>query len=210
MRLKILYLSLLLLLTTSNFAAQKAITDTGEEVILNDNGTWKYLNKTQVSVKKIASNSKKFKKPSQSTFLLKSVKNDSAYWLNTSKWVFKKNENDPAIEYQFQHKDKDLYAMAITEEIKIGIESLTDIALSNAKDAAPDARVIKKEYRTVNGKKVIYMEMEGTIQSIQFTYAGYYFSDDSGSTQLVTYTSSNLIDKYKPDIVKFLNGLTNQ
>ncbi len=138
------------------------------------------------------------------------MKNDSAYWLNTGKWVFRKNEKDPAVEYLFQHKEKDLYAMAITEAIKIEVESLADIALSNARDAAPDAKVIRKEYRTVNGKKVIYMEMEGTIQSIQFTYAGYYFSDNSGSTQLVSYTSSNLIDKYKPEIYDFLNGLTAQ
>ncbi len=67
---KIFYLLFSLLLTTTGFAGQKAVTDTGEEVILNNDGTWRYVNKTQASNKKIKTNSKKFSKPDTSSFLL--------------------------------------------------------------------------------------------------------------------------------------------
>jgi hypothetical protein len=48
--------------------------------------------------------------------------------------------------------------------------------------------------------------MRGTIQSIDFTYIGYYHSSPKGSTQYVTYTGSNLIPKYKDNIYTLLNG----
>ena len=87
---------------------------------------------------------------------------------------------------------------------------MAQIALENAKKAAPDARIVKEEYRVVNGNKVIYLEMEGTIQGIKFKYLGYYYSDRSGSTQYLTYTGANLVGEYKKDIERFLNGFTVQ
>ena len=98
--------------------------------------------------------------------------------------------------------------MVITEAVEIDVKSLTDIALSTAKSAAPDMRIIKKEYRIVNNKKVIYMEMSGTVQSIKVTYLGYYYTSPSGSTQLVVYTGTNLVSKYRNEISDILNGLS--
>jgi hypothetical protein len=49
------------------------------------------------------------------------------------------------------------------------------------------------------------MEMLGTIQGVKFKYLGYYYSDDSGSTQYLTYTGANLVEKYQTDIENFLN-----
>ena len=54
------------------------------------------------------------------------------------------------------------------------------------------------------------MEMKGTIQGIKFMYFGYYHSDDTGSTQFVAYTGSNLTSKYKSEIYDFLNGFVLQ
>jgi hypothetical protein len=54
------------------------------------------------------------------------------------------------------------------------------------------------------------MQMNGTIKGVNFTYNGYYFSNSSGSTQLVTYTAANAVAKYKSEINDFLNGLVTQ
>lgn len=113
-------------------------------------------------------------------------------------------------EYFLRLKGKDLYAMTISEEVDIKAEELVKIAVENARVEAPDIRVVSKEYRVVNGKKVIFMQMEGTMRSIKFTYLGYYYSDKSGATQFVAYTATNLIDKYKAEIFKLLNGFTTK
>lgn len=206
---KKLFVIILISLAGASHAGVRAITDTGEEVILDSDGTWKYThNSHNNAAKTIQTNDKTFKKAKDASFLVKSTTNDSAYWINTHKWAFRKATNNADAEYEFRLKGQDLYGMTVTERARIPIESLANIALTNAKDTAPDAKTIKEEYRNVNGKKVIYMQMNGTLKGIKFTYLGYYYSDDSGSTQYIAYTASNLVDKYRAEIDDFLNGLT--
>ena len=207
---KILLVIILLFLAATSYASQKAITDTGEEVILNSDGTWEYSDNAQKATKIIETKKNKFERSRDASFLVKSMRNNSVYWINTDKWFFRKAEDNPEAEYEFHLKGKDLYAMAITEGIEMPLETLADIALINAQRAAPNAKIVRQEYRVVNGKKVLYMEISGTIKNIKFYYLGYYYSDASGSTQFVTYTSANLVDKYKSEITDFLNGLDTQ
>ncbi len=206
---KFIFASVFILLTSLSYANQKAITDTGEEVILHSDGTWEY-SKQYDQKKDIALSSEVFKKSEYSTFLLKSTRNKTAYWINTNKWSFKKATSNAEAEYEFQLKGGDLWGMSISEGITIPIESLAAVALENAKAAAPDAKIVSQEYRMVNGVKVLYMELEGTLQGIDFKYLGYYYSDDSGSTQYIAYTGSSLVNKYKSEIVDFLNGFVVQ
>jgi hypothetical protein len=87
------------------------------------------------------------------------------------------------------------------------LENLKKLAIKNAKNAAPDLRVVKEEYRIVNGVKVLFMQMNGTIQGIQFSYYGYYYSFKGGSIQFLTYTAQNLLDEFRPSFESLLNGL---
>jgi hypothetical protein len=208
---KIFIATLLLLLAATCYAGQKAITDTGEQVILNSDGTWVYADKTgKKPEQKIETNKASFQTPKGSNFLLKSSRNNSAYWINPEKWTFKKTKENASAEYSFQLKGKDLYAMAITEGIEIPLDTFAEIAVSNARDAASNATLARKEYRVVNGKKVIYLEINGTIKGIDFSYLGYYYSNAAGSTQFVTYTSTKALDKYRSEMIDFLNGLDAQ
>ncbi|MEJ2612413.1 MAG: hypothetical protein P8179_20710, partial [Candidatus Thiodiazotropha sp.] len=100
------------------YADQKAITDTGEEVILNSDGTWVYANNANRTEKAIGTNKKEFSKPDSSTFLLKSSKNNTAFWVDANKWSFKKAATNAEAEYEFQLKDNDLYGLVITEAIQ--------------------------------------------------------------------------------------------
>lgn len=183
-----------------------AVTSKGDEVILYDNGTWKYASKPD-SEKEIAVNPTKFVKDPQSTFQVTSnVIPEASIYVNPKVWSFQKAESG-AREYTFQLKEKDAYGMLIPERIEIPLENLKKIAIQNAKNAAPDISVVKEEYRTVNGIKVLLMQMNGTIQGIQFSYYGYYYSFKGGSVQFLTYTSQNLFTEYLPHFESLLNGL---
>jgi len=187
-------------------AQQKAVTETGEEVILYDDGTWKYHNEDQIYEKEIPTNPKKFKKDKESTFLLKSSKLNIGVYLNPKIWSFKKATDNLEAEYELQLKDGDLYGMMITEQVEIPLESLKSIALENGKAAAPDLKIVKEEYRIVNDLKVLLLQLNGTMQGIKFSYYGYYFSCTNGTIQFITYTSQKLLDGYKPECEKLLNG----
>ena len=184
-----------------------AITSTGDEVILHENGTWGYLNDSTSQDGIIPINDREFLKDKKSTFLVKSKKLNVGIWINPKSWGFRKGTENDAFEFQFQKKSGDLYAMLISEKMQIPIENLKRIAIENAKRAAPDINVIKEEYRNVNGIKVLMMQMSGTIQSMKFIYYGYYYSNPRGTIQLLAYTGESLFPEYQDDIEEFLNGL---
>jgi hypothetical protein len=191
-------------------AGQKAVTDEGDIVILKSDKTWVYENNSLDKVTEILLNKNSFAKGKESTFTLKSKVNDAEFSIDPKAWSFKKGKDDEETEYSFKLKGKDLYGMAITEGIEIDVVILSQIALQNAKDVAPDAKITKQEYRIVNDNKVIYQEMDATIQGMKIKYLGYYYSDKSGSTQYLTYTGASLFDKYKPAMESFLNGFSIQ
>ncbi len=207
---KIITTITLLFFALTAFASQKAITDKGDVVILKDNGKWVYEDESKQPIK-ITKNKKTFKKSSSATFELKSTKTDLSIFIDPTKWTFKKEPPEKTGEYSFENKAGNAYGTLITEKLDMSLEQLADIALINAKDFAPDTQVTKKEYRVVNGKKLIYLEMELSTQGIDFNYFGYYFSNKEGSNQLVTYALASSVNKeLTKEIQTFLNGLSTQ
>jgi hypothetical protein len=204
---RIITLGLLLMSTTFVKAQINAVTESGEEVFLYDNGTWKYADEKDDAEAEIKLNDKPFTKDKNSTFVVKSKKANIGIWINPKDWSFTKSASNEDAEFQFQKKGEDLYAMLIAEKIEIPLEALKNIALQNAKTASTDIKVVNEEYRNVNGIKVLMMHMAGTVQGMKIVYCGYYYSNDSGTIQLLTYTSENLLKNYHDDIETFLNGL---
>ena len=185
----------------------KAITENGEEVVLFENGQWEYTEGNEYVEEEILMNPVKFTRPATSAFLLKSTKFNVGTYLDSKKWTIEKGKGDDAYEYQLTLNQGDLYAMVITEQVEIPLESLKAIALENARDVAPDVYVVKEEYRMVNGLRVLMMQMNGTLSGIKFSYYGYYFSSEKGTIQFIGYTSQNLLSKYQKTIEDLLNGL---
>jgi hypothetical protein len=204
---KILLSSALFLVPLFLFAQKKAVTETGEEVILYTDGTWKYVDSSSAKETGPGTNPNPFKKKITSSFLLKSTNINIGVWLDPKKWSFKKGGTDDAAEYELELKGKDLYGLLITEKVEFPLETFKTIAFENAKEASPDIKIAKQEYRTVNGKKLLMLQMDGTTQGVKFSYYGYYYSNSKGSVQFVTYTAQNLLNDYLGDIEEILNGL---
>jgi hypothetical protein len=183
-----------------------AVTDKGDEVVLSADGTWKYVNKDEAEGGEIRTSKIKFERAKEASFHLKSTVVSAVFYLNPKKWSFKKSE---AAEYEFQSKEKgkDAYGMVISERIKIPLENLKEIALENARKVAPDIKLSKEEYRVVNGTRLLYMQMDGTIKGIKFSYLGYYHSNESGTVQFLTFTAQSLLKEYQKEMEELLNGL---
>jgi hypothetical protein len=190
------------------YAQTKAVTENGDEVILFENKTWDYSDKNTREEKEIKTNNETFNKSKDATFFLKS-KNlpEVGIHLNTKKWTFEKSKSEKPSEYEFELKDKDAYAMIITERIEVPLDALKSIALENAKAIAPDMKIIFEEYRMVNDKKIFCMQMNGTVKGIKVAYLGYYYSYENGTLQFLSYTSQSLFKEYKDEIETLLNGL---
>lgn len=188
-------------------AQKKAVTEIGEEVILFNDGTWEYQNQEDFMATEIPTNPYKFQKDEESSFLLKSNRLNIGFWLDPKRWSFKKSASNIDSEYDFEMKDEDLYGMVITEKIEVPLQTLKILATENFREVAPDMKVVKEEYRDVNGLKVLLLQMNGTMQGVKISYYGYYFSSISGTVQFVTFSSQNLMESLELESEKLLNGL---
>jgi hypothetical protein len=179
---------------------QEAVTKDGKTVILKPDGTWSFAEAPKPGTPGDLSKSEN---------ATKSVQSDKGFyeiWFDPAKWEVKK-AGAPPIEFKATHAAGDGYGFIIAERISVNFDTLKNVAVENARKAAPDIKVLSTEYRTVNGVKIMALKMSGTIQNISFVYYGYYWCGKAGTLQAVMYTGENLFDQFSSDFTEFLNGL---
>jgi len=210
---KPILLFLLLISFNVSKAQINALTDDGKQVILNTDGTWKYASPVVLGDSNdpdsIKTNPVKFSKSPNATFLVKSNTVNVGIFINPAKWTFAPHhENEANLEYRFNLKTGDGMAILEAEKTPIPLVNMRNIALINAQKAAVDAKIVSEEYRVVNNTKILFLEMSGTLQGIKFRYMGYYFSNDKGTVQLLSYTTEAMYNNAHKELETFLNGLT--
>ena len=126
---------------------------------------------------------------------------------NSSRWDVMNTATKEAFEYQFTHKDGDVYAMVIPERIQVSIDTLLELAQENAKKEMPDFKILFEGKTTIQDKEFSVLKMQGTIDGIPLVYYGYYYSGAEGSIQFVTSTYQNLFQQYEGDMKDLLEGL---
>jgi hypothetical protein len=189
-----------LLTITPLFSQETATTESGKRVLLYADGTWKLQISAAPIDGKIQAGI-----PKLSTAKVLVCRGKASLSYDPKKWTLKSEEVSGRT--KFEHSDGDAFGLIIAERTEIPWESLEMIAITNAKNAAPDAKIILKESKVVNGSNIQVIGLKGTIAGIKFRYYGYYVSGNFGTIQALTYTSENLYDEYKLDFVNFLNGL---
>lgn len=193
-----------LLVCYINHAQIMATTDNGKRVVLHSNGKWEFKNDDTAST---AAEIKYFTKPETAKTLLKSEKTNFALWYDSKKWKKPKELDNEDAEFELELLNGDGYAVVITERIEIDIENFKEIAVENARDAAPDIALENEENRMVNGRKIKFLQLGGSAMGIKLVYVGYYSSNESGTIQLICYTGKNLLKNYLKDFEDLMNGL---
>ncbi|MBP7184302.1 MAG: hypothetical protein KBA06_02250 [Saprospiraceae bacterium] len=207
---RIIVIAFLFLFLPKSDAQIRAVTENGDEVILNNNGTWEYTSVNNQNTEEqeiIPLNSNKFEKDKDASFLLKSTIVNCGFWLDPKKWIVTKAKTNEDAEFSVKHNKKGIYSMIITEEIEVPLTSLKEIALTNARNVASDMKVLNEEYRLINDIKVLHLKLSGKIRGIDFIYFGYYYSNASGTVQFITYSSAKIIEENVKECEDLLNGL---
>jgi hypothetical protein len=201
------FLALLLLVSAASSAVPqtpiKARTESGKEVILSPDGTWKYVTENDPHSRTGTA----MTKPAGAKSVFKGEHGGFSVWYDDTKWLKASQPPDAEGRTEFKLKRGDGYAIVIVEELGMPTSTLKELVLENARSAAPDTKIVFEESRTVNGKEVLCLKMEGSIKGINFRYFGYYHGGKNGSIQVITYTATQLFAKYEQDFLEFLNGL---
>jgi hypothetical protein len=186
--------------TFSPCQSLKAKTEDGTGVKLLPDGTWEYETTEEPQSLPSGSTAQRAKT------VIKGKRGTYGIWIDEDKWRMLEVSSDPAAELSFSHTTGNGYAMVIDEMAYRPFEELRSVALENIKKTAPDAKITYEEKRSSNGTTVLYLKIEGTVQSIPTTFLGYYYSGEAGTIQIVTYAAQDVIDTLEPDCMEFLSG----
>lgn len=205
---KIFLTSLIFALLTNFLSGEtiKAFTEDGREVALFDNGTWTYKpEKSRGADSKVEE--AEIKIPQASKERLTNKRGKYSVWYNPEVWERMEGDEGGDIEFFLQMKDEDGYAMTIYERVPIPLSNLKKIAVVNMESAATGVKLTEEKMVNVNGKDIMFLQLECTIEGMPFIYRGYYASGKFGTLQFITYTHSSLIGEYKEEMDKLLAGL---
>jgi hypothetical protein len=178
----------------------KAKTEDGTDVMLLPDGTWEYV---MTEEPQSLPSSSKSQGPKT---VIKGKRGTYGIWFDKNMWRMLNVTFDPAAEFSFAHTTGNGYAKVIDEMAYRPFEQLKNVALENIKETAPDAKIIFEEKRSINGNDVLYMKIEGTVQSIPSAFLGYYYAGEAGTIQIITYAANDVIDTLEPDCIELLNG----
>ncbi len=180
----------------------RAVSEDGRKVLLKEDGTYTFVDSQKSS---LPGNAASYRKPDNATIVFKPKGDRFLIWYDPTIWHEKKSsESDKPT---FVHKDGDIGAMVIAERVSMSLKALKEMVIKSAREAAPDARITHEETRRVNGRNILCLRMQGTIDGIEFVYYGYYYAGKAGVIQHITFAPSNLFAEYEPDMLNFLNGL---
>ncbi len=219
----LLFITLTIIFNNS-LAQQTAITLNGDKIILNDDGSWKYSKQNKDSgyivklgidsladdmlIHTIKINLNDYKYKRNATHLVKSKKIKAGLYVNNKYWGISRGLVNEQSEYYFFNKIDDGYASFYTENFnKISYIQLERNMLRNAQVNMPDAFLKMSEYRIVNGTRVLYTDVIGTLNKFKSETLKYSIITNDGLVELSVFNSDDKIEKYREVYEDFLNGL---
>lgn len=197
----------------------KARTPNGTTVILYPDGTWRYQLDTSKKTVVIALDSTRrkdsiltnpqiFQVSAFATHLVKSKVVDFGVYVDNNLWGIKTCSINEDGEMKFLDKADNCYAEMITEPTEGGlINDMEYFVLNSARNRAPDAEITTREFRMVNGIKVLCLGLKGTVKSLKIELLNYSYADESGIIQLVAWTTQKKFNKNYGVLARFLSGL---
>ena len=186
------------LVTAATLSAQeRATTESGRRLLVYPDGTWKPAPAATLP-------SGDHNRPASATERITLAGGKASVYYDPTEWV--ETEGAEPGRHTLTHVTGDGYGILMGERLQMTTDGLRNVALINARKAAPDATVTREEHRLVNGHEVLLLQITGSLQGINFVYLGYYYAGPEGTYQILTYTSANLLDEYQESFEKLLDG----
>jgi hypothetical protein len=121
------------------------------------------------------------------------------------RWTQTEPDNDGHL--VLVHSSGGGHAVVIAERIAVSRSSVEDIALANAQSVDPQARIVFRGQRRVNGVDVRFLKIEAEVNAVPMAYWGCFYGGEYGTVQVVAYTAKTLLSEYEKDFMDLLNGL---
>jgi hypothetical protein len=181
-------------------AQTRATTTDGKGVILNSDGTWRYVD---------APGGADTPRKGKATAFIAGSRVRYRVWYDPAKWQASKIKANNAAEHEMTHTNGDGFALVIAERTQIPLDKFKELVLQRFATTLTDVKLVSSTERIVNGVHVGIMEVTGTTMSgIPVAYYGSYFSGKQGVVQVLTYSGQGLFEEYRADFTEFMGGLS--
>ena len=201
-----------LLQSLTFIAQQRSLTEDGKEVVLFDNGTWKFVNESDAkALETTITNNNLFEKSRNASFLMKSKKMDVGVYFDPKKWKLATQNISPHVEYFFAERSSNdgYFGFMITEKVQIAtLKNLKDLIIENVNRNVDYFRLKESEYRTVNGMKVLYIRYAANTKGMDFEYAGNYSINSDGYAGVVGFASQKVFEQSFGAVQELINGIS--
>ncbi|HVG22791.1 MAG TPA: hypothetical protein VND45_01445 [Thermoanaerobaculia bacterium] len=108
----------------------------------------------------------------------------------------------------FAHKAGDLQAIATAVRSAAAPPTIRAWVLEQAKALAPDAKIVSEEPKTLDGRKITMMRLEGkTTDRVDVVMLGYFYSGNGAYVEVVTFTPRARFAQRQADMLELLDSL---
>ena len=122
----------------------------------------------------------------------------------------RRGEKNESSEYYFFNKIDDAYAYMDIEATKgLSLEKFRENNLRGARKIMPDAIIKICEYRIINGLKVLYTDIIGTLDNYKAEFLMYTYINEKGAVYVTVSNSQEKFSKYREIYEEFLNGIVS-
>lgn len=175
-----------------------ANTPDGKSVTLYEDGTWRpktlelghsILRKSTFATKKHSSRLRFYE-----------------FWSDRKIWSAQSPQENEHFEFLFQHKGGEAWCGIIPERMQLTQDGLVKAALQNFQAADKSGKFVQRSMAFVNALKGDVVEFSGTLDGVYISYYSFLWSGAPGTAQLSCWTSTNLIDEYRPIFNDFFGG----
>lgn len=179
-----------------------ATTPDGHTVLLHSDGRWTY-HKTPARPE---ASVPAYVRPDSANTFVSGETVPYGIWLDRTVWQGEAKPSQAAVERRFTHTSGKAWAAVIAEPTWLTTEAVTQFILASAKRHLPDATLLQRETRLINGHAVVFLRIIGTSRGVAYTYLTYDYAGPVGTVQVYTWAATPHLRYYQRDMLDFLNG----
>lgn len=192
--------AILVIPAQSSFAATsfpiEATTADGKIVVLHEDGTWR--------PKTLQLDHSVIRKSDFATRVLKSRL--KFYEFSVDPKIWKDHQATGAFEYDFEHTDGEAWCGIIPERIQVTQDALVKVAVANLQKTDQSGKLEQRSKAYVNGLGGEVVELSARVEGFFLSYYTFLWSGSKGTVQITCWTSSNVVEEYKPIFNDFFGG----
>jgi TPR repeat protein len=146
-------------------------------------------------------------KPAAATKYVEATTADFGLWVDPAIWK-PRNNPDNLFMPEFTDSRGKIIAILNAHQGEVSPEELTRMTMERWRMIAPDYHLVSQQAKmTGDGKDVMFLIFDGTVQTEPVRTYGYYYSGPEGTVQLVVTVPMNLKEKYEAMAEDLLDGL---